>query len=76
MAMAMAPPSEGESGATEQADTVPLRDAVDEHELARARRRLTWSLIGIGGAIGSALLLVILALIVFALYHWGFLRSG
>jgi hypothetical protein len=51
-------------------------NVVSDEELARAKRRLTWSLIGIGGAIGGTLLLIILALIVFALYYWGFLRHG
>jgi hypothetical protein len=64
----MAPRSEGASGPSEQPDSV------DEEGLARAKRRLTWSLIGIGGAIGGLLLLIVLALIVFALYQWGFLR--
>jgi hypothetical protein len=59
------------------AETDPSTEkTVSEEELTRAKRRLTWSLIGIGGAIGGTLLLIILALIVFALYHWGFLRHG
>lgn len=68
VAVVMAPRSEGASGPSEQPDSV------DEEGLARAKRRLTWSLIGIGGAIGGLLLLIVLALIVFALYQWGFLR--
>ena len=59
------------------AETDPsMEKAVSEEELTRAKHRLTWSLIGIGGAIGGTLLLIILALSVFALYHWGFLRRG
>jgi hypothetical protein len=50
-------------------------ETVSEEELAQAKRRLTWSLIGIGGAIFGALLVIILALVTFALYRGGYLRS-
>lgn len=74
--MVIVPQSEGESEAARLPASAAPPDTVDEEELARAKRRLTWSLIGIGGAIGGVLLLILLALMVFALYQWGFLRSG
>lgn len=67
VAVVVAPPAEPDHSTEKM---------VSEEELVRGKRRLTWSLIGISGAIGGTLLLIILALIVFALYHWGFLRHG
>jgi hypothetical protein len=72
----VAAPSEGDSGPDEQIESTASSESVDEEALAYAKRRLTWSLIGIGGAIGGALLLIALALLIFALYQWGFLRPG
>jgi hypothetical protein len=74
--MLLGQPSEGDSAAVEQSESASRADEGAEEEFAQAKRRLTWSLIGIGGAIGGVLLLISLALIVFALYQWGFLRSG
>ena len=49
---------------------------VSDEELAKAQRRLSWTLIGIGGMIISGLLLVIVGLTAYALYRWGLLRYG
>lgn len=54
----------------------PEVDQPSDEEVADARRRLTWTLIGVGGMIISGLLLVILGLTAYALYRWGLLRSG
>jgi hypothetical protein len=44
--------------------------------LANAQRRLSWTLIGLGGLIISGLLLLIVGLTAYALYRWGLLRYG
>ena len=76
LAVVVAAPAEGDSGSHEQLDSTSPAESIDQEALAHAKRRLTWSLIGIAGAIGGALLLIALALLIFALYQWGFLRPG
>ncbi|MFC2037352.1 hypothetical protein ACFLYD_05200 [Chloroflexota bacterium] len=56
------------------AEEVTETEPVSEEELAQAKRRLTWSLIGIGGAVLGAVLLAVLGLAAFALYRGGYLR--